>query len=76
MVIVTFFESILTSTIVIFIKSCINRCFVNKELKKTVTIHRTVCFSKTIASFDGRWCNNFRIIFSDDIVHIRHKTVT
>ena len=63
MVIVTFCKSIFTSNIVIFISSYINRCFVNKALGKTVTIHRTVCFSTTIAIF-----YNFRIIFPVDII--------
>ena len=79
MVIVTLFESIFTSTIVIFISSCTNRCFVNKAFRKTVAIHRTICFSTAIASFGGRWCwifHNFRIMFPDDIVHVRHTTVT
>ena len=50
MVIVTFFEIIFISTIIIFISSCTNRCFVNKTFRKTVTIHRTAYFSKAIAS--------------------------
>ena len=79
MVSVTFFESILTSVIVIFISCCINRCFENKAFRKTVTVHRTVCFSTAIASFDGRclWIlNNVRIMFPDDIIRVRHIMVT
>ena len=79
MVIVTFFESIFTSTLVIFVSSCTNRCFVNKAFRKTFAIHRTVCFSTTIASFGSRWCwifHNFRIMFPDDIVYVRHTTAT
>ena len=34
MFIATFFESVFASTIVIFSSSCINRCFVNKALRK------------------------------------------
>ena len=34
MFIATFFESVFTSTIVIFRRSCINRYFVNKALRK------------------------------------------
>ena len=71
MIIVTFFESIFTSTMVIFISSYTNGCFVNKTFRKAVTIHRTVCFSTTIASFGGRFCwifHNFRIMFLDDTV--------
>ena len=34
MFIATFFESVFTSTIVISSSSCINRCFVNKALRK------------------------------------------
>ena len=71
MVIVTFFESIFKNTIVAFNISCNNRCFVNMEFRKSVTIHRTVCFSTTIACFAGRWCwivhsltISFRITFS------------
>ena len=79
MIIVTFFERIFTSTIVIFISSCTSRCFVNKAFRKTVTIHRAICFSMAIASFGSRWCwifYNFRIVFLDDIVHVRHTTIT
>ena len=42
MVIVKFFESVFTSTIVIFISSCFSRYFLNKALRKTVSIHSTV----------------------------------
>ena len=76
---VTFFENIFTKTMVIYISSCTNTCFVNKAFRKTFTIHRIVCFSTAIASFGGRWCwtfHNFRIMFPDDIVHVRHTTVT
>ena len=79
MVIATLFESIFKSTTVIFISSFINRYFVNKAFRKTVTIHRIVCFSTAIASFGSTWCwivHNFRIMFPDDIVHARHTTVT
>ena len=61
-----FFESIFTSTIVIFISSCAYRSFVNKA------------FRKVIASFGGRWCwifHNFRNMFPDDIIDVRHTTV-
>ena len=78
-VIVTFFESIFTSTIKIIISSCSNKCFVNKAFKKTLIIHRTVCFSTAVASFGGRWCwvfRNFIIIFLDDIVDVRDTPVT
>ena len=44
MIIVTFFENIFTNTMVIFISSCTNRCFLNKPLRTTVTIHRAICF--------------------------------
>ena len=77
MVIIMLFESVFTKTIAIFISSCINRCFVNKALRKTVTIHRTVCFLTAVANFNGRWCwifYNFRIMFSGDIIHGRHIT--
>ena len=79
MVIVTFFESIFISTLLIFISSCTNRCFANKAFRKTVTIHRTVCFSTAIASFSERWCwifHSFRIMFPDDIVYARRTIVT
>ena len=79
MVVVTFFESIFTSTTAIFISNCTTRCFVNKAVRKSVTVHRTVCFSTAIASFGGRWCwifHNFRIMFPNDIVQVRHITVT
>ena len=78
MVIVTFFESIFTSTIVIFISSCSNRCFVNKVFSKTLSILRTVCYSVAIASFGSRWCwifQSLRIMLPNDIVHVRHTTV-
>ena len=78
MVIVTFFESIFISTLLIFISSCTNRCFVNKAFRKTVTIHRTVCFSTALASFSERWCwifHSFRIMFPDDIVYARRTIV-
>ena len=42
MVIVTFFESIFTSTIVIFISNRINRCFVHKALNNIKFYKRTV----------------------------------
>ena len=54
MVIVTLFENVFASTKVIFISSCINRLLVNEALRKTVTTHRSVCFSMIIASFGGR----------------------
>ena len=41
MAVVKFFESIFTSTLVIFVISCTNRCFVNKAFRKTVTIYKT-----------------------------------
>ena len=78
MVIVMFFESIFISIIAIFIGSCANRCFVNKVFRKTVTIHRTVCFSFAIARFGGKWFwifHNLRML-PDDIFHVRHTTVT
>ena len=65
MVLVTSFENIFKSTIVIFISSCIKRCLVNKALRKTVTIHEPVCFLTTIPSFDDTrfWIfHNFRIM--------------
>ena len=70
MVIVMLFGSAFTSTIVIFIGSYNNRCFVNKALRKTITVHRTVCFLTAVSNFDGRWCwifYNFRNMFLDDI---------
>ena len=65
MVIVTLFENVFASTKVIFISSCINRLLVNEALRKTVTTHRSVCFSMIIASFGGRWYwtfDNFKIM--------------
>ena len=78
MVIVTFLQRIFTSTIIIFISSCTNKCFVNKVFRKTVSILRTVCFSVAIASFGSRWCWIFyslRIMLPNDIFHARHTTV-
>ena len=42
-----------------------------KSLRKIVTIYKTVCFSKVVASLDDRFCrifHHFRIMFSNDIL--------
>ena len=78
-VIVIFFKSIFTSTIVIFISSCTKRSFENKAFRKRVTTHGRVYFWTAVASFGGRWCwifYNFKIVFPDEIVHVRHTTLT
>ena len=75
MIVITFFKS--TSAKVIFISSCINKCFLKNALRKTVTIHWTVCFWQKlqILIVDGAGSFiYFRIMFLDEIIHDTHAT--